>query len=443
MSDEPTTADRLGALLDHLGLARAVFATQMPGDLAEFASRSPEQIAGVILTVPARLEPSPFQAVAARSLIVSGDSGVSLEPARRAIAALGQARLHLLEDYETTGWADVAKERGDELARALLAHVADAAAHGMAASTLPAGAPRTGTHAGISYRIDGAGPALVLMPFFLAASQWDPIVDRLARHVSVMRLGGAHLGGVAALEDRALAPTYRGMFQNLVAFLDPDEGDAVLDVGCGSGALDRLLVRVRPDLAVTGLDLNAYLLREAAELAECEGLADCITFAQGSAEAIPFPDASFDHAFSITVLEECDADRAIREMIRVVRPGGRVGIVVRSIDIQQWWSPALPPELAARANVPPQSVGRGGVADGSLYRRMSDAGLVDLMPFPSLITLDQPGGSIWRYREDHLVGQLDPEDRAIWRQARAEALAAGRLFQAHAMHCAVGRKPAA
>ncbi len=443
MPDEPTTADRLRSLLDHLGLARAAFATQMPGDLADLARTSPERIAAAILTVPARLEPQPFQAVASRLLIVSGDSGVSIEPARRAVAALAGAKLHLLAGYETTGWADVAKDRCDELARALLAQVTDAAEQGTVASSLTAGVSRAGTHAGISYRIDGTGPALVLMPFFLAASQWDPIVSQLARHVSVVRLGGAHLGGVAALEDRALAPTYRAMFRTLIDLLDPARGACVLDVGCGSGALDRLLAGWRPDLSVTGLDLNGYLLREAAELAETDGVQDRIVFATGSAEAIPFPDASFDHAFSVTVLEECDADRAIREMMRVVKPGGRVGIVVRSIDIQQWWSPALPPELAARANVPPQSVGRGGVADGSLYRRMGEAGLVDLVPFPSLITLDRPGGSIWRYREDHIVGQLGPDDRAIWQQARAEALAAGRLFQSHAMHCAVGCKPAA
>ena len=52
----------------------------------------------------------------------------------------------------------------------------------------------------------------------------------------------------------------------------------------------------------------------------------CIRFAPGNAETLPFADQSFDCIFSITVLEECDADRALAEMVRVAqarRPGGR------------------------------------------------------------------------------------------------------------------------
>ena len=49
-----------------------------------------------------------------------------------------------------------------------------------------------------------------------------------------------------------------------------------------------------------------------------------IRFLPGNAEALTFPDASFDAVFSVTVLEECDADRALAEMRRVLRPGGRL-----------------------------------------------------------------------------------------------------------------------
>ena len=53
----------------------------------------------------------------------------------------------------------------------------------------------------------------MLLPFFLAPSQWAPAVARLARQFTVITLGGPHLGGVATLEDRARAPTYQAMFR--------------------------------------------------------------------------------------------------------------------------------------------------------------------------------------------------------------------------------------
>src|SRR4029077_9648296 len=129
------------------------------------------------------------------------------------------------------------------------------------------GPPREGAHAGITYRIEGRGPALVLLPFFLAPSQWAPAVARLAQHFSVITLGGAHLGGVATLEDRARAPTYQAMFRTLIDLMAPRPGEAILDVGCGAGSLDRLLARrLGKANAITAIDTNPFLLREAQAL---------------------------------------------------------------------------------------------------------------------------------------------------------------------------------
>src|SRR3546814_335353 len=172
---------------------------------------------------------------------------------------------------------------------------------------------------------------------------------------------------------------------------DRGSGEGVVDVGCGAGALERMLARRLGDAnPITAVDANPFLLREAAALAAAEGLDGRIRFADGNAETLPFPDGVFGCAFSVTVLEECDADRAIAEMMRVVRPGGRVGVIVRSTDLPQWWHVAAPEVLRARIETPPQSVAPAGVADASLYRRMRAAGLRDLVCFPSLVTLDRP-----------------------------------------------------
>ncbi|MBS0243080.1 MAG: methyltransferase domain-containing protein [Proteobacteria bacterium] len=432
-----TTADRIVGLLDHLGIEAAYFATQIPGDIAGFASLHPQRIGGIALVVPMRLDPAPFEGVSKRLLLVAGGEGQTVHVTDRAAKSLAGCEREMLAGYPAVGWSDVAAERTDELAHAMTRFFEQ---HAVSEAAVSSGA--CGEHFGLTYRVDGSGPPLVLLPFFLAASQWDPIVPALAQRFAVIRVGGPHIGGIAALEDRASAPTYRAMFENLVDLLEPKPGDAILDVGCGSGALDRLLARrLDSDACIDAVDLNPFFLREARALALRDGLAERIRFSQGSALALPFPDASFDCIFSVTVLEECDADRAIAECVRVARPGARIGIVVRAIDMAQWWNLDLGTDLKAKVSVPPQSVGPGGVADRSLYERMRKAGLVDLVAMPALITLDRPDGPIWRYREDAVLSDLSPSERAEWHVARANAEAAGLLMQSHAMHAAVARKP--
>ncbi len=419
--------ERLIALWDHLGLRTAHVATQMTGDVADLARRYPDRIAGLLLCVPSRLDPAPFTAIAARTVMISGERGMTAEVTARAEPRLPGWRRIVLPDYDAPGWADVVADRTETIVDALRGLNGAATALNREAGT--------GTHAGIPYQVHGTGPALVLMPFFLAPSQWEPAIPHLARHFTVIVLGGRHLGGVAALEDRAHGPSYAGMITTMFDEIAPVLGESILDVGCGSGALDRLLARRFGPITAT--DVNPFLLREAAALAEEDGVADRITFTLGNAERLPFPDASFDHAFTVTVLEECDADLALRELFRIVRPGGRVGVIVRAIDMPQWWHLDLPEAVRRKVNVPPQSVGPRGVADASLYGRMRAAGFEALTCFPALVTFDHPEGPIWRYREDHVLSQLDEAETAVWHTATDAAREAGLLFMANPLHRAV------
>jgi SAM-dependent methyltransferase len=426
-----TLTERLVSLWDHLGLTSAHVATQMPGDIGSLVRFHPERIAGLLLCVPSRLDPAPFAALASRMVMIAGERGMTAEVTARAEPRLPGSRRIVLPDYEAPGWADVVADQTGTIATALRGLTGDA--------TVPDPIAGTGIHAGITYQMHGKGPALVLLPFFLAPSQWEPAIPELARHFTVILLGGRHLGGVAALEDRARSPSYAGMIQTMFDVIAPAEGESILDVGCGSGALDRLLAR--RFAPITAMDVNPFLLREAAALAAEDGIADRITFRQGNAERLPFPDASFDHAYTVTVLEECDADLALRELLRVVRPGGRVGVIVRAIDMPQWWHLDLPEGLRRKVNVPPQSCGPRGVADASLYRRMGEAGFVDLTCFPTMVAFDRPDGPIWRYREDHVLSQLTSEETVVWHAATAAAREAGLLFMANPLHRVVGRKP--
>lgn len=429
-----TPTDRLVALLDHLGIARAHVASQIPGDIAGLAAAHPDRVGGIVCVTPIRLDPAPFAAVADRMLLIAGEYGPTWETVSRAATRLPAAQRTMLEGYEAQGWADTAKDCTQELVAAMIGFL------GTRAADVPQAAVAAGEHAGVSYRIEGSGPALILLPFFLAASQWAPARPALAQHFTVITVGGRHLGGVAMLEDRAAMPSYRLMFRGLVDAMAPQPGEAILDIGCGAGSLDRQLARLVPN-RITAVDPNGFLQSEAAALAAAEGLADRIEFVPGNAEALPFPDASFGCVFSVTVFEECDADQAIAEAIRVARPGGRIALAVRAIDLPQWWNLDLPEPILRKVVPTPRSVAAAGVADASLYRRMRRAGLADLVSYPALITLDRPDGPIWHYREDHVLSLLSTEELPVWRAARDKAAAEGTLLCAHALHCCIGRKP--
>lgn len=95
----------------------------------------------------------------------------------------------------------------------------------------------------------------------------------------------------------------------------------VLDVGCGTGNLAMCLASDPDIVGVHGLDLSATYV----EYASRRNIDPRLGFQQGDARALPFPDASFDHAVSMLVLQFVpQADLAVREMCRVTRPGGTV-----------------------------------------------------------------------------------------------------------------------
>jgi SAM-dependent methyltransferase len=435
---EVPVSDRLAKVLDHLGIERVHFAASMLADVTGFVKAHAERIASLTLVCPPRLDPTALRALGSRLLVVAGDQGRPAAMVRDAVAALPEAKVVWLPGYFSPPWADVVADCTANIESALLSFISNNHAQKDRA------APRTlsGAVSGITYDSQGEGPPLLLLPLSLASSQWDPLLLRLGTRCRTVTLGGPALGFLAMLESRGSAAGYRGVVQRVIDAVHVQPGEVVLEAGCGSGVLDRWLARYTAQAnRIIGVDVNRYLLREATALAVQEGLEKVITFQQGDAEALPFPDNHIDVALSFTVLEEGNADRMLAELVRVTKPGGRMAVIVRAIDIPLVVNIPLRPELKTKVQIPRGFVGTQGCADASLYRRVHQAGLTHVRSFPQLAALEQPHTPQAQFAHGAILGALSAEETQEWHVGMAQAVADGTYFIAQPFHCAVGTKP--
>jgi ubiquinone/menaquinone biosynthesis C-methylase UbiE len=285
---------------------------------------------------------------------------------------------------------------------------------------------------------------LILLPLDLSPGQWEPLIPALSARYCTITLGGALFGSVASLEERGRSG-YMAVVRALLDALAIVPGESVLEVGCGSGVIMRELARRTGGAnRLIGRDMSPYLLREARALARRAGLLDRIDFGEGRAESLPLADGAVDVALSSTVFEEGDAELMLSEIVRVTRPGGRVGIVVRAIDMPFWVNLPLDPALKAKVDAP-GIIGGGaapnGVADASLYRRLAALGLTGLKCFPQMVPVVPGSERIERYQQQ-ILAALTPAETRAFREAVAVAERDGTFFIAQAYHCAVGTKPA-
>jgi len=126
-----------------------------------------------------------------------------------------------------------------------------------------------------------------------------------------------------------LGSTLQIVSETLCEAVDLRGGQRVLDVATGSG--NTAIAAARRDTDVTGVDYVPALLERARTRARAEGHA--IEFVEGDAERLPFPDASFDVVLStFGVMFAPDQDAAARELLRVTRPGGKIGLACWTPD---------------------------------------------------------------------------------------------------------------
>jgi SAM-dependent methyltransferase len=177
--------------------------------------------------------------------------------------------------------------------------------------------------------------------------------------------------------SRRLAPVF-------LDFAQVGAGCVVLDVGCGTGALACAAVADIGSVNVTGIDPCEAYIRSAQERAAGHPM----RFEVGDAQALPYPDATFDRALSMLVLNFlAEPVTALREMIRVTRPNGVVAAAVWDYGdgrgmLRTFWDEAIAeiPRAASRDERRMPLSRRGELAE--LWRAQ---GLADVQEQPLTI----------------------------------------------------------
>lgn len=182
--------------------------------------------------------------------------------------------------------------------------------------------------------------------------------------------------------------TLAGLGARALAAAAPRPGEAVIDIGCGTGPTTRALARaVAPSGRVLGLDLSATMVAEASRRAAAEGIGN-IRFAAGDASIHAFEPAAADLLFSrFGVMFFGDPPAAFTHLRKALKPGGRLTFICWRPFKDNGW--AFVPFMAAVPVLPPMprpapdDPGPFAFGDPARVTRiLADAGFTDIATEP-------------------------------------------------------------
>jgi ubiquinone/menaquinone biosynthesis C-methylase UbiE len=232
------------------------------------------------------------------------------------------------------------------------------------------------------------------------------------------------------LDEAAAEPSFQAYKQRSFALLDVRAGRRILEVGCGVGDDARAMAAcVRPGGEVVAVDGSRAMIAEARLRAEESNLP--VRFEAGDAHRLDFPDDCFDGCrCDRTFMHLEDPRQALREMVRVVRRGGRV--VVYEVDFETLVIDAPDRGLARRI----VNAWCDGFRDGWLGRRLPAmfraTGLADVAVSPETLRLTYPLAAEMvgapTVNRAVAAGAAMPSEAEGWLRWLAETAEAGGLF---------------
>lgn len=214
------------------------------------------------------------------------------------------------------------------------------------------------------------------------AAQALPTTDIGSKEWQPDAIDAKHADLSAYLQRVFDTPGAREMLAHTVELLQLRPGQSILEVGCGPGViLPRWAELVGPTGRVVAIDHAEQFVAAARDRVSGLGLADVVTVDRGDAYALPYPDDSFDAAHCERVLMHlANPTAALREMRRVVRPGGRVVAAEPDWRMVPFDLPDPDPLMALYA----RHIGKMRHPDAgrTLYRRFGECGFVDRQVVP-------------------------------------------------------------
>lgn len=237
----------------------------------------------------------------------------------------------------------------------------------------------------------------------------------------------------AFLEERSRQPDQAEVNLAVCEALAPAAGEHLLEVGCGTGVLCRLVApRVAPGGWVLGLDISPHFTIFARGVAMAAGL-PWIHHHTGRGERLPYCEDGFDGAWAARLLlHAVDPQAIVDEMARVVRPGGRV--VLADWDFGTVALDHSKRELTRKVlNWRTDHKGGDNWSGRKLLRRAHRAGLHDLELIPVVIIARDDRSSLtqslWRAAEAAREGgAITPRERAEWVAELEERIEAQEFF---------------
>ncbi len=241
--------------------------------------------------------------------------------------------------------------------------------------------------------------------------------------------------------DKFMGRYSRPLAVRLADWMEVSAGQRAIDVGCGPGALTEVLVARLGADHVRAVDPSPQFV------AACHDRLPGVDVRQGTAESLPFGDATCDVAAACLVVHfMADPVQGLREMRRVTRPGGWVGATVW--DLRGSRAP-MAPLWAAMAEVAPEHPDESDFQGGSrdtLVATLEGAGLTGIEDVELAVTVTHPSFEEWWEPYQHGVGPageavaaLAPDVRARLQDTLRRNLGAGPFDLTAVAYAARGR----